>query len=241
MKRNKRVILSLGVWLLMILTGCGCQIPDMSESQRAAISEYAVELLLKYNATQPSRLVDLDELEKQEVSKPHKPIATLPPKQNTGMDETENTPIIGEEESVSKECEVELALGLEPGVSLEFMGCQIQESYKDSGVETLVIEAGTGKKLLVCEFALINDNATNQSVDMLKESIKYWVAADQLNTNCLVTMLSNDLTTYMGILAPDESRKVIVLAEIEEQEFLEANEVLMIVERGELQTSIKIK
>ena len=35
--------------LLFVLGGCGAKIPDMTEEERKAISEYAANLLLKYD------------------------------------------------------------------------------------------------------------------------------------------------------------------------------------------------
>jgi len=46
---------------LMVLTLAGCgSIPDMTEEQEKMVSEYAVSLLLKYDAANHSRLVDVD-------------------------------------------------------------------------------------------------------------------------------------------------------------------------------------
>lgn len=46
---------------LMVLTLAGCgSIPDMTEEQEEMVSEYAVSLLLKYDAANHSRLVDVD-------------------------------------------------------------------------------------------------------------------------------------------------------------------------------------
>ena len=67
MKKIRVSLCILGV--MMIFSGCGGRIPDMTEEEQEAISEYAAGLLLKYNTDQDSRLVDLELLEEQEVAK----------------------------------------------------------------------------------------------------------------------------------------------------------------------------
>ena len=56
------------VMLTVGLCGCGSQIPDLTDEQRSAISEYAVQLLLKYDTNTESRLVDLSLLEEEHIS-----------------------------------------------------------------------------------------------------------------------------------------------------------------------------
>ena len=59
--------------------------------------------------------------------------------------------------------------------------------------------------------------------------------------NCMVTMLSNDLTTYLGILEPDESRKVLVLTQVERSAVENATELYLLMQSEEGQGIIKIK
>ena len=94
---------------------------------------------------------------------------------------------------------------------------------------------------MVCKFLFVNDGAEKQSVDMLKENIKYVLNVDGKTVHCLVTMLSNDLTTYMGILDADESRKVVVLAECEEEMLKDTSVIYWQVERGEENASIQVQ
>lgn len=242
MRKNRFLVICLSTILILGLSGCGSQIPDMTDSQREAISQYAVELLLKYDTSQPSRLVDLEQLEKEEVSKPDKPVATQPPKENTGMEETDKTPVIDLNGETSENVDnVDAVLGLKSDISIEYDGFDVMDSCQDPEVKELVIEAEAGKKLLVCEFVLVNSGADKQSVDMLRDNIQYMLAVDGVIANCQMTMLSNDLTTYLGILEPDESAKVIVVAELEEAKVTSAKEILLIMERGNAKTSVKIK
>ena len=173
MKRYARYICLMMI-LMLGLTGCGSTIPDMTDAQREAISEYAVGLLLKYDTNQKSRLVDLSAIEEEPeptATPVPQPTATPEP---SGMDEVVDTPVIEKEDaSVTEGGDIKTALGLPESISLEYVDCQVVEKYVDVVDETLVIEAEENKKILVCNFVFVNDGAEKQSVDMLKENIKY--------------------------------------------------------------------
>lgn len=227
-KRTRKLFCLITILVLM-LTGCGSRIPDMTEEQREAISEYAVQLLLKYDTNQTSRLVDVDTLEQEpETTKPPKPSVTQPP---VGMDETENTPVIdltGEE--TGSVGDIHAALGLHDDISIEYINCRTEQQYVDELSQELVIEAKEGKVLFVCELALVNDGNQKQSVDMLRNNIQYALRLDDIQLNCMITMLSSDLTTYLGILDPDQSQKVVVLTEVEKEKLEQAEEICLYVQ-----------
>lgn len=242
MKKRIGKLVCLITILVLTLTGCGSQIPDMTDAQREAISEYAVQLLLKYDTNQTSRLVDLEVLEKE-------PEATLPPEPTTteepaGMDETVDTPTIdleGETEGEGLDGDIHGALGLSDTISIEYVGYRLESQCVDTLSDDLMIEASEGKVLLVCDLALVNDGAQKQSVDMLRNNIQYALKVDEIQLNCMVTMLSYDLTTYLGILDPDQSQKLVVLAEVEKEKLDQATEIALYVQSELGQGIIRIK
>ncbi len=242
MGKNKIVVMGFVMTIILHTTGCGSQIPDMTEEQSAAISEYAVELLLKYNAGDDSRLVDLSLLEQEpEPTKQPQP-TPIPTKAPTGMDEVTDTPVVEKNEmEILDGSDIKMALGLAESVSFEYVGCQLVDEYVDQAVEELKIEAETGNKLMICEFVLMNDGAEKQSVDMLRDNIKYVLNVDGKAIPCSVTMLSNDLSTYLGILDADESRKVVVVTEEEAEFLINAKDIYFEVQRGEFIAAIPIK
>ena len=228
MKKIRILSGCLMMGLVLSMTGCGSRIPDMTEAEQKAISEYAVELLLKYNADDSSRLVDLELLEKEpEPTRAPEatPIPTEPP---AGMGEVADTPVVNKGEAVvSDGGDVKAVFDLPESISFEYVDYQVKDNYVDLLSEELEIKAASGNKLLICNCVLINDGADKQSVDMLLHNIKYIMNVDGTTVNCSVTMLSNDLTTYLGILDADESRKVIVIAECEEELLANAEKIYL--------------
>lgn len=252
---KKKLVLSICMLLITCcLGGCAGHIPDMTEEQRSAISEYAVELLLKYDTSQPSRLVDLSELEEPETTPvpevTAKPESTAEPDTNengedSGMDEVADTPTIQVGEGVDVELPqldtLEETLLLPEEVTLEYCDYQVLSEYVDKVDTDLVIEADTGKKLLVFEFVLQNSGNIKQSVDMLQDSIRHNVVIGEENVSSMVTMLSNDLITYMGEVNPNESIGVVLLAEVDETLIQEAESISVVFSRQEYISEIKVK
>lgn len=240
MKKQTGKLVCLIAILVFALTGCGSQIPDMTDAQREAISEYAVQLLLKYDTNQTSRLVDLEVLEKEpEATQAPKPAPTQPP---AGMDETVDTPVIDlGGETVENDGNIHDALGLKDDISIEYIGYRVEQNCVDTLSDELVIEASEGKVLLVCDLVLVNDGAEKQSVDMLLNNIQYALKVDDIQLNCMMTMLSYDLTTYLGILDSDQSQKLVILTEVEKEKLDQAKEVVLYVQSELGQGIIRIK
>lgn len=256
----KKVRMCVGILLMAaMLGGCGGQIPDMSDEQREAISEYAVDLLLKYDTSQSDRLVDLSLLEKNaQPEATEAPVTTPEPSQapeateqpqdegddeTTGMKPVEDTPTVsvGGELSEDMYAEIGVTLLLPEHVSLEYRDYQVVDSYTDPKDAELTLDANPGRSLLVVRFVLLNSGSETQSVDMLQDNIKHTIVVDDTVVNAMVTLLSNDMITYMGQLAADESAEVVLLAELEESVIQNAGNISVELLRDELISKIVVK
>lgn len=241
MKKKGLCGICMAVTLLVGLSGCGSQIPDMTEAQRRTISEYAVELLLKYDSNQQSRLVNLELIE-QEPEPTAKPVTTEPPVQEpSGMEQIAEPSVIGLDGEAAEGGDIKSVLGLAETISFTYEDCQMVAEYTDMVDKELVLEAEEGRQLLVCNFVLINDGAQEQNIDMHLENIKYVFYIGEETVNAQVTMLSNDLITYRGVLEADEACRVVLLAEYEEAKLRDEEAIYLQIQRGEKEATIQIK
>lgn len=203
---------------LLALDGCGAQIPDMSEEERKAISEYAANLLLKYDTSQPSRLVEIVEEETESTPEPTQtpePVETAKPEETKAPEETDA--LLPQETEEPEAYDLpEDTLRLPEGVTLICSKYETSNIFVDETDGYQTLEAGEGKILLITRFVLLNSSNTVQTIDMLQDNIVYKVIVDDEVVNGMVTMVGNDLTTYIGSLQPDESKEVILFAEVEE-------------------------
>lgn len=241
MKRIRVSLCILGV--MMIFSGCGGRIPDMTEEEQKAISEYAAELLLKYNTDQDNRLVDLELLEEQEVAEmpeatpepTEAPEAT--PEPSAIPEVTPELPESGGTSSVEY-ADLQETLLLSEDVELVYVDYETVSSYSDAEQS---LDAAEGYCFLVVKCKLTNTGTDKQVVDMMQTNVKHTVIVNGTSINAMVTMLSNDMTTYMGELAAGEEKGIILLAEVEDKLMQEAENIVVEFTRDELVSGIIVK
>lgn len=218
--RKRKIALVCVAALLM--TGCGATLPEMTDEQVNVIGEYAAITLLKYDANSRSRLVDLSQIEEKED-----PILPVEPESLPTEDEQpENpaTPVIdhrGEEylEDYVGADSVESFLELPEGISVIYSGYETCQSYEEEGSLYLALEASEGKELLVLHFTLQNTSGANQEIDLIGRRDNYRVTINGSYTRAaLTTMLTTDLSTYMGTVPAGGTEEVVLLVEIDPEQ-----------------------
>lgn len=231
MKKIRVSLCILGV--MMTFSGCGGRIPDMTEEEQEAISEYAAGLLLKYNTNQSSRLVDLELLEDPETTE--MPEATPEPSPIPEM-----TPELPESGGTSSAeyADIQETLLLSEDVDLVYVNYETVSSYSDAEQS---LDATEGYCFLVVKCKLINAGTDKQVVDMMQTNVKHTVIVNGTSINAMVTMLSNDMTTYMGELTAGEEKEIILLAEVEDKLMQEAENIVVEFMRDELVSGIIVK
>lgn len=241
MKKIRVSLCILGA--MMIFSGCGGRIPDMTEEEQKAISEYAAELLLKYNTDQDNRLMDLELLEEQEVAEmpeatpepTEAPEAT--PEPSAIPEVTPELPESGGTSSVEY-ADLQETLLLSEDVELVYVDYETVSSYSDAEQS---LDAAEGYCFLVVKCKLTNTGTDKQVVDMMQTNVKHTVIVNGTSINAMVTMLSNDMTTYMGELAAGEEKGIILLAEVEDKLMQEAENIVVEFTRDELVSGIIVK
>lgn len=202
----------------ILLTGCGNMIPDMTEEEEQAVGEYAAMVLLKYDANHRSRLVDLSLIEESEEkdNKTEEPAVTPPPVIN---EEASSTPVIDHaEETQSSVSSISQFFGLPDSMTISYKDMKVCDSYPEDGQTDgfFSLDASNGKKLLVLEFEMTNNSGAEQSVDILDQNSACKITVNGSYTRtALMTMLTNDLSTYKGSVGAGETQNVVLLIEID--------------------------
>lgn len=209
----------IGMIAASVLTGCGNRIPEMSEEQEQAVGEYAAMLLLKYDANHRSRLVDLSTVPEEDAIISEIPEEALN-QESDQMKPVADTPVIDQtgENGTGNAGSIEELLGLPEGVVLSYRGMEVCNSYPEDGqADTyFALEASKGKRLLVLDFALSNQSPSEQSVDVLHQEAVFYVTVNgNYKRGALVTLLMDDLSTYMGSIEAGGEKQLVLLVEIE--------------------------
>lgn len=223
MKQKYMRLAVVGLMVLTFMTGCGNQIPDLTEEQAKQVGEYAAITLLKYDANHRSRLVDASVIEAHDAKeKELEELAAQATPEPTpeGMKPVEDTPVIDDigKDLVSEVSSLDDMYELPEGVAITYRGYQVCDSYiGEASGDSLALDAATGKKLLVLQFNIANQSENAQNVDLFSKTSTYGVTINgTYSEDALTTILMDDISTYINIMQSGESKAVVLLVEIEE-------------------------
>lgn len=204
-----------------ILTGCANQIPEMTETENAVITEYAAGLLLKYHADYNGKLVD--------TSVPPAPAPVIPEpvveeiivSDNSVEDETVSSNTITEVEKPS--LSIAQVLGTN-GFDIVYRSFEVCDNYPNlqSTPEELVfsMKAGPGHKLLVLKLEVTNVSGQEVMFDTLSltELDCKIIMASGKTQRAYVSMLENDFMAISRNFGVGEIYEAVVITEMPETE-----------------------
>ena len=220
--RNKNMVCGALLCAMMLsMTACGNEIPDLTEEESQRIGEYAAVTLLKYDANNRSRLVDpevvIAKLEKEAAKETTKASQEEGKAEETGSAGTTEVTMPTAQEEIT--ASMEDFFGLPEGVSITYEDYMVADSYPEDGVEDdyFALDASMGKKLLVLRFHLTNGSEQEETIDLLNTNSRYIITVnDSIRANALTTMLPNDMSTYAETLEPGQTQELVLLLEVNE-------------------------
>jgi hypothetical protein len=184
------------------------------------VGEYAAMTLLKYDANHRSRLVDIVE----ETTEAELPTET-PTEETTPPSSTEPSAVPSTEDISTVPTDIQSYssiadfLQLPDGIEINYQGMTVCDSYPEDGQTEnfFTLDATKGKKLLVLKLGLSNNSGTEQEINILNQKCVFKVTVnDSYTRTALVTMLADDLSTYIGSVQPGASEETVLLIEIDE-------------------------
>lgn len=226
MKKGNIKMCAVSAVMVLLLTGCGSSIPDMTEEQESMVGEYAAMALLRHDANHRSRLVSYEEvqarnlLEEQQEEERRAAGQQSEEESSEGMDPVDDTPVtnIGQETDGNAVRSLEEFLGMPEGITVAYNGNSICDSYPEGEEEDIYfsLDASAGKHLLVLNFTIGNQSQAEQSVDLLSQNMTARVTVNgSYSRNALTTMLMDDLLTYAGSIPSGSSVNVVLLVELD--------------------------
>ena len=220
--RNKNIVCGALLCTMMLsMTACGNEIPDLTEEESQRVGEYAAVTLLKYDANNRSRLVDpemvIAKLEKEAAREAAKAAQEEAKTEETGNTGTTEVTMPTAQEDIT--ASMEDFFGLPEGVSITYEDYMVTDSYPEDGAtdEYFALDASAGKKLLVLRFRLTNGTEQEEKIDLLNTNSRYIITVnDSIRANALTTMLPNDMSTYAETLEPGQDQELVLLLEVNE-------------------------
>lgn len=218
--RNKNMVCGALLCAMMLsMTACGNEIPNLTEEESQRIGEYAAVTLLKYDANNRSRLVDPEVV----IAKLEKKAAKEATKASQEEEKAEETGSTGATEVTMPTAQEEITasmedfFGLSEGVSITYEDYMVADSYPEDGAadDYFALDASAGKKLLVLRFQLTNGTEQEETIDLLNTNSRYIITVnDSIRANALTTMLPNDMSTYTETLEPGQTQELVLLLEV---------------------------
>lgn len=238
MKRISILLCSIGI-AACTLTGCGNTMPELTEEENELITEYAVDVLLKYDKNYNNRLLDLEEYEKEKAAQEQiaamEEAAAVKIAQNEAAaagvnlkddeqdDASGETEVIdataeGAEEAPAQTIEEFYAVD---GFNFQYSGYDVVAEYpeiaEDDATAFFAMEATEGTQLLVVKFQAVNQSGEEKELNMLSYGTRVKVSVNgESSHNALATMLLNDLQTYKGVVPANESVELVSVIEVPE-------------------------
>lgn len=218
----KKITAALTAGLLIIsLTGCTQnRIPDLTDEQMQMMGEFAAFNLMKYDANGRSRLVDYTDM----LSTPEPEPAQDPAAEGTetqepqGMDPVDDTPVTGAPGSEAGNAYTAASvLGLPEGMEIVFTEYGLYDVYPEGDEGSFALSATEGKKLLVLNFSIINATGQDQEIDFLTLSPQFGITVNgDYSRRAWMTMLENDMTTFVGTVPNAGAVSAVLVIEVEE-------------------------
>lgn len=219
--RKRSIICGVLLCTMMLsMTACGNEIPDLTEEESQRVGEYAAVTLLKYDANNRSHLVEpevvIAKLEKEAAKEAARAEQEAAKAEETASGTTEVTMPTAQEDITAS---MEEFFALPEGVSLTYEDYLVTDSYPEDGSadEYFTLDASQGKKLLVLRFNLMNGTEQEQTIDLLNTNSRYIITVNgSTRANALTTMLPNDMSTYAETLEPGQTQELVLLLEVNE-------------------------
>ena len=200
----------------LLLSGCGNQIPDMTEEEQALIVSYAAEVVERHDSNHPSRLEseEVVELKKEEEAQKEAKKEQLKQEEAAKAEEAKNNEASSETANQKVELTLDDVVGAD-GFSFSYEGYELDDSYPDTGEETyFAMNATEGQKLLVLKFLAHNISGEDRELSMVSSGVRFKITAGGKTQNALTTMLLNDFSNFSGTIPGNGTQELVLICEV---------------------------
>lgn len=224
------------------LSGCQNKIPEMNDTQQGMVVEYAVGTLLKYDRNHEAKLQTEEIPETKEdhlleeqteeggyteaenanaasinaedsLKTDSNGESTLIP--DEGVEIIDNT---GEGRGENTAASIEQFLNIE-GITFQYQGYDTSTYYPEDGEQLyFVMNATDGNDLLILKFEAYNSLQSETELDIVSEMVRFKINVNGEEKNALTTMLLNDLAYYKGTIGAGETKELVLVCEIPEEQ-----------------------
>lgn len=217
-------MLSILAVFMLFLSGCTDSIPEMTEEQQKQVTEYAAQLLLKYDARYESSVLTEEEMKEieEELIWRAELEAQIREQEQQAMQEQENaengnsSDNAGTDVATPANADIDEFLGLD-GIQIEYVDYIVCDCYPmEAGAWQGVTRASSDSaSLVVFRFTVQNTSGVDYLLDTTSLDAKFVFKINgSIIKSSLLTCLENDLIRYQGLVPAGETVEVVLVIEL---------------------------
>lgn len=205
----KRRGIVLGAYLLCValLTGCGVELTELTESEREKIINYSAHVVNEFNTRQHKGYIALSKESLETLDNTEQPEEELKPEEGNPGEENQSGTV------TEKNLAMTQALGID-GLIVDGLNYKVTDEYGQGTVFNLL--PSDGNRFLVLECKLKNTRAQETAVDIYGRKLEFTIDINKggAGASSLITILENDLSTLSETFAANSEKAVVLLFEI---------------------------
>ena len=211
------------LFFCLTLTGCANK-GDYSEESYNIMASYIANSIIKYDENQeykleyikaPDESVTIEEETTDNSQKESEEITKEDETSENNKEEESEVEVKEENNSNSESNELAKVIGLSE-VTVDYKGYVVVDNYTDG--EYFVIEPQQGNKLCIVTYNMLNITDQDINVSLTPDNISYVLYNENKEYKAAYTLLMNDLHYFEGTLKVKESKEVVLVFEIAEDD-----------------------
>lgn len=206
MKKYKKFLLLCISACMLLLSGCGTELYELTEEEEELVVHYAAYIVAKHNIQQKDGAINVY-VEEDTTSEESSSGTELETEDGSEVDGES-----GEAGDVTGSITLAEAIGHSQDLTITYNGSYIADNYVEGSVYS--IDAGAGKTFYVMKFMFTNPTAVDVYVDNVSLNPSFKIKTDSLEIKSEVTFLMTDLSTYVGMVPAGQSVETVLLFEV---------------------------
>ena len=240
--------LVLTCMLAALATGCGNGIVDLEDEEQLVIAEYAAGVLMEYNAGSNMRILEGQELVREETIENKKKEQEARRQQlaeeyqnkkqetvsSNSTSSAGNSTGSSQENAVASVSDLGTFLGMEP-FSVTYQGYYISDTYSDGSAGNMffAMDATAGKQFLIAQFSVTNTGSEMQTFDMFSIQPKFRLNLSGDVVGSLSTLLLDDLSMYKEDIEAGATKNTVLIFEISQNQADSLGSLELIIRDGD--------
>lgn len=231
----------------VLLTGCGEEMAPLTESEEAIVIQYSAGTLAKHNSYQQEGMTALYPEEEEEEQEPEEKKEEKKTESEEKEKKEEADSKDKKEEDKSKDTaqpeetgQLTLSEALAvSGVEFSYKDYSVSNSYKQG--EYFSLDAAAGNTFLIMNVNITNNGSQAVDCDLLTRQPIFTLKLNQgTGIKNEVTILANDLSTYVGKLEPGQTDAAVLLFEVPEKTAESVSSLQLSVQMNQKTSQIKL-